>query len=199
MRRMIRWVGLVATVFLLKGASIMAADTDQVAVVETKFGKMVIEFFDKDALKTVANFKKLAKDSFYDGTAFHRIMAGFMIQGGDPLSKNPDNPNVGTGGPGYHIAAEFNTNKHVLGVVSMARSSDPDSAGSQFFICLGDATFLDGKYTAFGKLIAGVDVLKKIGGVPTKMNASGSEKSVPEQRVGIEHVKITARQEALGK
>jgi len=196
---MIRWVGLVATVFLLKGASIMAADTDQVAVVETKFGKMVIEFYDKDAPKTVANFKKLAKDSFYDGTAFHRIMAGFMIQGGDPLSKNPDNPNVGTGGPGYHIAAEFNTNKHVLGVVSMARSSDPDSAGSQFFICLGDATFLDGKYTAFGKLIAGVDVLKKIGGVPTKMNASGSEKSVPEQRVGIEHVKITARQEALGK
>ena len=199
MRRMTRWVGLVATIFLLKGTSIMAADTDQVAVVETKFGKMVIEFFDKDAPKTVANFKKLAKDSFYDGTAFHRIVGGFMIQGGDPLSKNPDNPNVGSGGPGYQIAAEFNTNKHVLGVVSMARSNNPDSAGSQFFICLGDATFLDGKYTAFGKLIAGVDVLKKIGSVPTKMNASGSEKSVPEQRVGIEHVKITARQEALGK
>ncbi len=177
----------------------MAADTDQVAVVETKFGKMVIEFFDKDAPKTAANFIKLAKDSFYDGTAFHRIMAGFMIQGGDPLSKNPDNPNVGSGGPGYQIAAEFNTNKHVLGVVSMARSNDPNSAGSQFFICLGDAPFLDGKYTAFGKLIAGVDVLKKIGSVPTKMNASGSEKSVPEQRVGIEHVKIATRQEALGK
>lgn len=199
MRRIIRWVGLVATVFLLKGTSIMAADTDQVAVVETKFGKMVIEFFDKDAPKTAANFIKLAKDSFYDGTAFHRIMAGFMIQGGDPLSKNPDNPNVGSGGPGYQIAAEFNTNKHVLGVVSMARSNDPNSAGSQFFICLGDAPFLDGKYTAFGKLIAGVDVLKKIGSVPTKMNASGSEKSVPEQRVGIEHVKIATRQEALGK
>ena len=199
MRRIIRWVGLVATVFLLKGTSIMAADTDQVAVVETKFGKMVIEFFDKDAPKTAANFIKLAKDSFYDGTAFHRIMAGFMIQGGDPLSKNPDNPNVGSGGPGYQIAAEFNTNKHVLGVVSMARSNDPNSAGSQFFICLGDAPFLDGKYTAFGKLIAGVDVLKKIGSVPTKMNASGSEKSVPEQRVGIEHVKIATRQEALSK
>lgn len=199
MRRMIRWVGLVAAVFLLKGTNIMAADTDQVAVVETKFGKMAIEFFDKDAPKTAANFIKLAKDSFYDGTAFHRIMAGFMIQGGDPLSKNPDNPNVGSGGPGYQIAAEFNTNKHVLGVVSMARSNDPNSAGSQFFICLGDAPFLDGKYTAFGKLIAGVDVLKKIGSVPTKMNASGSEKSVPEQRVGIEHVKIATRQEALGK
>jgi peptidyl-prolyl cis-trans isomerase B (cyclophilin B) len=199
MRRMIQWVGVAAAVFTLKGTSIMAADTDQVAVVETKFGKMVIEFYDKDAPKTAANFKKLAKDSFYDGTAFHRIMAGFMIQGGDPLSKNPDNPNVGTGGPGYQVAAEFNTNKHVLGVVSMARSSDPNSAGSQFFICLGDATFLDGKYTAFGKLIAGVDVLKTIGSVPTKMNASGTEKSAPEQRVVVEHVKIINRQEALGK
>ena len=137
MRRMIQWVGVAAAVFFLKGTSIMAADTDQVAVVETKFGKMAIEFFDKDAPKTAANFIKLAKDSFYDGTAFHRIMAGFMIQGGDPLSKNPDNPNVGSGGPGYQIAAEFNTNKHVLGVVSMARSNDPNSAGSQFFICLG--------------------------------------------------------------
>ncbi|HXI83067.1 MAG TPA: peptidylprolyl isomerase [Verrucomicrobiae bacterium] len=177
----------------------MAADTDTVAVVETKFGKMVIEFYDKDAPKTVANFKKLAQQNFYDGTAFHRIIDGFMIQGGDPLSKDPQNPGVGTGGPGYKIAAEFNTNKHVLGVVSMARSSDPDSAGSQFFICLGDASFLNGQYTAFGKLIAGVDVLKKIGGASTKMNSSGSEKSAPVEPVVVTHVKIIPRQEALGK
>jgi len=199
MRRLMRVVGLVATVFLWKGTNVMAADTDQVAVVETKFGKMVIEFYDKDAPKTVANFQKLAKSGFYDGTTFHRIVDGFMIQGGDPLSKTPDNPNVGTGDPGYKIAAEFNTNKHVLGVVSMARSSDPNSAGSQFFICLGNASFLDGQYTAFGKLIAGVDVLKKIGGVPTKLDRFGREKSVPEERVVIDHLKVVSRQEALGK
>ena len=188
---------------LLEGACVMAQESNkvaaapqgsnEVAVVETEFGKMAVAFYDKDAPKTVANFKKLAKDRFYDGTTFHRIVQSFMIQGGDPLSKTPDNPNVGTGGPGYQIAAEFNTNKHVLGVISMARSSDPNSAGSQFFICLGDATFLDGKYTAFGKLIAGEDVLKKIGAVPTKMDRSGREKSVPEERVVIEKIYITTR------
>jgi peptidyl-prolyl cis-trans isomerase B (cyclophilin B) len=177
----------------------MAADTNEVAVIQTKFGKMVIEFYDKDAPKTVANFKKLAKQGFYDGTTFHRIVQGFMIQGGDPLSKTPDNPNVGTGGPGYQIAAEFNTNKHVFGVVSMARSSDPNSAGSQFFICLGDAAFLDGKYTAFGRLIAGDGVLRKIGSVPTKMDRFGREKSVPEERVVIEKVTIATRADALKK
>lgn len=177
----------------------MAADSNEVAVIETKFGKMVIEFYDKDAPKTVANYKKLAKEGFYNGTAFHRIIQGFMIQGGDPLSKDPSNANVGTGGPGYQIPAEFNTNKHVSGVVSMARSSDPNSAGSQFFICLGDANFLDGQYTAFGKLIAGADVLKKIGAVPTKMDRSGREKSVPEERVVVEKVYVTARDEALKK
>ena len=177
----------------------MAADSNEVAVIETKMGQMVIEFYDKDAPKTVANFKKLAKEGFYNGTAFHRIVQGFMIQGGDPLSKDPSNSNVGTGGPGYQVAAEFNTNKHVLGVVSMARSSDPNSAGSQFFICLGDANFLDGQYTAFGKLIAGIDVLKKIGGVPTKMDRFGREKSVPEERVVVEKVTIATRDEALKK
>jgi peptidyl-prolyl cis-trans isomerase B (cyclophilin B) len=192
-------VGVVAAGLLWKGTNIMAADTDQVAVVETKFGKMVIEFYDKGAPKTVANFIKLAKQGFYNGTTFHRIIDGFMIQGGDPLSKDPANTQLGTGGPGYQIAAEFNTNKHVLGVISMARSSDPNSAGSQFFICLGDAPFLDGKYTAFGKLIAGVDVLKKIGSVPTKMNSSGTERSMPEQRIVVDSITIVSRQEALKK
>ena len=168
----------------------MAADTDKVAVIETKYGKMVAEFFDKDAPKTVENFQKLAGKGFYDGTTFHRIIKGFMIQGGDPLSKDPNN-----GDPGFKIKAEFNKNSHQLGVLSMARSADPDSAGCQFFICLGDASFLDGKYTAFGKLIAGEDVLKKIGDVPTE----GPERSRPTERVVIEHVKIAARAEATKK
>ena len=107
MRRIARWVGLVATVVLLKGTNVMAADTDQVAVVETKFGKMVIEFYDKDAPKTVANFKRLAKEGFYNGTTFHRVIPGFMIQGGDPNSKNPDRGTHGSGGPGYTIEAEI--------------------------------------------------------------------------------------------
>jgi peptidyl-prolyl cis-trans isomerase B (cyclophilin B) len=177
----------------------MAADTNQVAVVETKFGKMVIEFFDKDAPKTVENFKTLAAKGFYNDTTFHRIVKGFMIQGGDPLSKDPANPNVGTGDPGYKIKAEFNSNKHVLGTVSMARAQDPDSAGCQFFICLGNADFLDGKYTAFGELVSGVDVLQKIGDVPTKMDRWGREKSVPEERVIIDRVTIIPRADALKK
>lgn len=169
---------------------------NEVAVLDTTYGTMVIEFFGKDAPKTVENFKKLSREGLYEGTAFHRIVKGFMIQGGDPLSKDANNPAVGTGSPGYRIKAEFNSNKHVFGVLSMARSQDPDSAGSQFFICLGDATFLDGKYTAFGKLIAGDDVLKKIGEVPTRVGRSG-ENSVPTERVVVRKVTITSRDEAL--
>jgi len=187
-------IGLVTVTLALKGAA-MAADTDKVAVIETKFGKMVVEFYDKDAPKTVENFEKLAEKGFYDGTTFHRIIKGFMIQGGDPLSKDPSNTGVGSGDPGYKVKAEFNKNKHVLGVLSMARTQDPDSAGCQFFICLGDAPHLDGQYTAFGKLVAGVDVLKKIGDVPT----GGREGSTPAERVVIEHIKIMTRAEALKK
>jgi peptidyl-prolyl cis-trans isomerase B (cyclophilin B) len=198
MRTMKLMIGLTALTLMLKGAAIMAADADKVAVIETKFGKMVAEFYTTDAPKTVENFEKLAEKGFYDGTTFHRIVKGFMIQGGDPLSKDPNNTRVGTGDPGYKIKAEFNKNSHQLGVLSMARSQDPDSAGCQFFICLGDASFLDGKYTAFGKLIAGDDVLKKIGDLPTKMGPMG-QKSVPEERVVIEHIKIMTRAEALKK
>ncbi len=169
---------------------------NEVAVLDTTYGTMVIEFFEKDAPKTVANFKKLAREGFYEGTAFHRIVKDFMIQGGDPLSKDPNNPAVGTGHPGYRIKAEFNKNPHVFGVISMARSQDPDSAGCQFFICTGDATFLDGQYTAFGRLIKGDDVLKKINEVPTRLGRGG-EKSVPEVRVLLRKVTITSRDEAL--
>lgn len=160
----------------------------EVAVIKTSQGEMVIEFWPDVAPKTVENFKKLAKEGFYDGTAFHRIVKGFMIQGGDPLSKTDDS-RVGTGGPGYKLKAEFNARSHVRGVISMARSQDPDSAGSQFFICLADAKFLDRQYTAFGQLIKGDDVLGQIGETPTSAG-SGGEKSKPSVRVGVESIKI---------
>jgi len=187
--------GVLLATLILKGSSLMAADTDKVAVIETKQGKMVAEFFEADAPKTIENFQKLAGKGFYDGTTFHRIIKGFMIQGGDPLSKDPNSSRVGTGDPGYKIKAEFNKNKHVLGVLSMARSQDPDSAGCQFFICLGDAAFLDGQYTVFGKLIEGVDVLRKLGDTAT----GGPERSTPTERVVIEKIKIMTRAEALKK
>jgi len=169
----------------------MNPDTErEVAVLKTSAGEMVIEFWPDVAPKTVENFKKLAQKGFYDGTAFHRIVKGFMIQGGDPLSKRADDPLVGTGGPGYQIEAEFNERPHVRGVISMARSQDPDSAGSQFFICLADARFLDRQYTAFGKLIKGDDVLGKIGDTPTTAGPGG-ERSKPTERVVLEKVTIT--------
>jgi peptidyl-prolyl cis-trans isomerase B (cyclophilin B) len=176
---------------------VVPVNTNDVAIIETKQGKMVVEFFHKEAPKTVANFQKLARKNFYDGTTFHRIMKGFMIQGGDPLSKDPKNLDLGSGSPGYSIKAEFNNQPHRLGTLSMARSTHPDSAGCQFFICLNRCADLDGEYTAFGKLIAGEDVLRKIGDSPTKMDRRGEEKSVPEERVVIEKITIVPREEAL--
>ena len=162
---------------------------NEVAVINTNEGAMVIEFLDA-APNTAANFIKLAKQGFYDGTCFHRIIKGFMIQGGDPLTKDPSKENVwGTGGPGYTIKAEFNDQSHQFGVLSMARSSDPNSAGSQFFICDGDASFLDRQYTAFGRLIKGEEVLKKIASTPVGASAQG-ERSKPQQRVGVINVQI---------
>jgi peptidyl-prolyl cis-trans isomerase B (cyclophilin B) len=160
------------------------------AIIKTAHGEMTIEFWPEVAPKTVENFKKLAREQFYDGTAFHRIVKGFMIQGGDPLTKDPrQESRWGTGGPGHRIKAEFNDRSHVRGVISMARSQDPDSAGSQFFICLADAKFLDGNYTAFGKLVDGDAVLEAIGNTPTNFGAGG-EKSRPATRVGVESVRI---------
>ena len=144
------------------------------------------------APNTVENFKKLAREGFYDGTAFHRIVKGFMIQGGDPLTKDPSKEAAwGTGDPGYKIKAEFNDRPHQRGVISMARSQDPDSAGSQFFICLGDAKFLDRQYTAFGRVIKGEDVLGQIGDTPVTHSNSG-EMSKPTARVGVESVTIVS-------
>ena len=168
--------------------------SNEVAVISTSAGEMVVEFWPDVAPKTVENFKTLAKKGFYDGTCFHRIVKGFMIQGGDPLTKDLNREDEwGTGGPGHRIKAEFNDRSHERGVISMARSSDPDSAGSQFFICLANAAFLDRQYTAFGKLIKGDDILGKIGDTPTKAGGGG-EKSKPLSRVSVESIRIAAGQ-----
>jgi peptidyl-prolyl cis-trans isomerase B (cyclophilin B) len=162
--------------------------TNEVAVIKTVAGDMVIEFWPDVAPKTVENFKTLAKKGFYDGTAFHRIIKGFMVQGGDPLTKDDTKQNRwGTGDPGYKIKAEFNERSHKRGVISMARSQDPDSAGSQFFICHGDPSFLDRQYTAFGKLIQGDDVLEKL--ATTKVGSQDR----PDKRQGVESIKIVDR------
>jgi peptidyl-prolyl cis-trans isomerase B (cyclophilin B) len=161
------------------------SEPKEVAVIKTSEGEMVAEFWPDVAPKTVENFKKLAKSGFYDGTAFHRVIKGFMIQGGDPLTKDESKKaSWGTGDPGYKIAAEFNKKTHERGVLSMARSQDPNSAGSQFFICHGNPKFLDGQYTAFGKLIKGDDVLEKIA---TTKTLPGDR---PEKRMNVESVKI---------
>ncbi len=163
---------------------------NEVAVISTNHGDMVISFWPDVAPKTVENFKTLARKGFYDGTAFHRVVKGFMIQGGDPLTKDPSaESRWGTGGPDHRLKAEFNKKSHVRGVISMARSNDPDSAGSQFFVCLADANFLDGKYTAFGQLIKGDEALGKIGDVPTT-HGGGGEKSRPIKRVDVHSIKI---------
>ena len=161
------------------------APAKEVAVIKTSAGEMVIEFWTDAAPETIKNFKKLAQAGFYDGTCFHRVIKGFMIQGGDPLTKDASaEDRWGTGGPGYSVKAEFNDHSHVRGVISMARSSDPDSAGSQFFICAGDASFLDHKYTSFGKLIKGDDILEKIATTPTHPPDRPNTKQV------IESIKI---------
>jgi peptidyl-prolyl cis-trans isomerase B (cyclophilin B) len=143
------------------------ADTAR-AVIETKFGEIEIEFLDAKAPGHVKNFLDLARKGVYEGTTFHRVIPGFMIQGGDPKTKDASTPRGmhGTGGPGYTIKAEFNDTSHKRGVVSMARSNDPNSAGSQFFICVADATFLDRQYTAFGRVVRGMEVADKIVGSP---------------------------------
>jgi peptidyl-prolyl cis-trans isomerase B (cyclophilin B) len=161
---------------------------NEVAVIETVCGQMVLELWPDVAPKTVENFKTLARKGFYDGTCFHRVIRDFMIQGGDPITKDPNAEDEwGTGDPGYKIKAEFSDRSHRRGVISMARSNNPDSAGSQFFICHGDANFLDGKYTAFGRLIEGDEVLETI--ATTKTHPPDR----PDQRMGVESIRIVKR------
>jgi peptidyl-prolyl cis-trans isomerase B (cyclophilin B) len=193
MKTLIACTCLIALVGLAAGCAKkenQPVNTKEVAVIKTAYGEMVVEFWPEVAPKTVENFKKLANQGFYNKTAFHRIVKGFMIQGGDPLTKDVANEaRFGTGDPGYKIAAEFNEKPHQRGVLSMARSRDPNSAGSQFFICLGDASFLDRQYTAFGKVIKGDDVLGKLGDVPVGPSPGG-ENSKPLSRQEVESVSI---------
>ena len=188
-------------VAMLLGSAAFAADekkaenptmnaSNEVAVIRTSEGDMVVRFWNDAAPNTIENFKKLARSGFYDSTIFHRVVKGFMIQGGDPNSKDPAKENkYGEGGPGYKIKAEFNNHSHERGVISMAREPNPDSAGSQFFICLAPVTRLDHQYTTFGKLSKGNDVLDKIGEAPVTRNSAG-EMSKPTKRIVIESIKI---------
>ena len=158
----------------------------EIAVIETKFGKIEIQFFEDKAPGHVKNFKDLAKKGFYDGTIFHRVIPGFMIQGGDPNTKSDDRSNHGMGGPGYSIKAEFNDTLHKRGILSMARSQDPNSAGSQFFIVVKDSAFLDGQYTAFGKVLSGMTVADQI------VNAPRDRRDNPNERIEMK-VKVINR------
>ena len=163
-------------IFLI-GVLLMSCSKDQkVAVISTKFGDMVVEFFPDVAPKHVENFQILAEEGYYNGTTFHRVIPGFMIQGGDPNSKDLDRMNDGTGGragkffgigrendpESWTVPAEFNDTPHQRGTLSMARSQNIDSGSSQFFICHDNAPFLDGQYTVFGQLISGIEVVEEI-------------------------------------
>ena len=149
------------------------------AVIETKFGEIEIELLSDKAPGHVKNFLDLARKGFYDGSTFHRVIPGFMIQGGDPNTKDAKASRAvhGTGGPGYTIKAEFNDTSHARGVVSMARSQDPNSAGSQFFVCVADSRFLDRQYTAFGRVVRGMEVADKI------VNSPRDPRDNPNERI----------------
>ncbi len=157
--------------------------SEQRAVIHTKFGDITLKFYPESAPNHVKNFIELAQKGFYNGTTFHRVVPKFMIQGGDPNTKNPDRSKHGMGGPGYSVKAEFSNKPHKRGTLSMARSAHPDSAGSQFFICVADAPFLDGKYTVFGEVVTGMEVVDKI--VAQPRDASDNPTDRIEMKVDI--------------
>lgn len=191
-----RILSIMAAVFIMLSSSFASGEVSQKtftekeiqkmaetkAVIETKFGNMEIRFFPEVAPNHVNNFIELAKKGFYDGTTFHRVIPGFMIQGGDPNSKSPDRSRHGMGGPGHTVKAEFNDKPHKRGILSMARSANPDSAGSQFFICVADAPFLNKQYTVFGEVVSGMETADKI------VNAPRDPKDNPLERI---EMKIT--------
>ena len=158
--------------------------SNEIAVIETSLGNIEFEFLEDKAPGHVKNFKDLANGEFYNGTIFHRVIPGFMVQGGAPNTKSDDRSAHGMGGPGHTIKAEFNDETHARGIVSMARSQDPDSAGSQFFVVVKDSDFLDGQYTAFGKVTSGMDVADKIANSPRDNNDNPLERI--EMKVTIE-------------
>ena len=161
-----RSIGFLAVTVLAGFFFVTSAAAEEIAVIETHLGTIELTFFDDKAPGHVKNFKDLARKGFYDATTFHRVLPGFMIQGGDPNTKSDDRSTHGMGGPGYTIKAEFSNIPHKRGILSMARSQDPNSAGSQFFIVVKDSHFLDGKYTVFGKVVKGMEVADKIVSVP---------------------------------
>lgn len=162
-------------------ADIQPKDGDKVAVITTNHGQIVLQFFPDVAPNHVANFIKLAEDGFYNGTRFHRVIPGFMIQGGDPNTKDLDKkPYWGTGGPDWSVDAEFNTVPHDRGILSMARSQSPNSAGSQFFIVVSDSHFLDNNYTVFGKVVSGMESADKIVALPRDARDCPNEDAVME-------------------
>jgi len=163
----------------------MPAPAAPKAVIETRFGSMELEFFPDKAPGHVKNFLELARKGFYDGTLFHRVIPGFMIQGGDPNTRDPkaSRSHHGTGGPGHSVKAEFNDTPHQRGILSMARSNDPDSAGSQFFICVKDSNFLDRNYTAFGRVVAGMEAADQIVGAPRDQRDNPHERIEMKVRV----------------
>jgi len=154
------------------------------AIIETNLGTIVFKLLPDLAPETVRNFEKLARDGFYNGTLFHRVIPGFMIQGGDPNTKNGNKNTWGTGGPGHTIKAEFSSRSHHRGIVSMARAQDPNSAGSQFFIVTTDSTFLDRQYTVFGEVIEGMDIADKI------VNLQRDRNDCPLEEAKMLHVKV---------
>jgi cyclophilin family peptidyl-prolyl cis-trans isomerase len=160
------------------------ASGNEIAVIETTLGDIELELQNDIAPGHVKNFKDLAEKGFYDGTTFHRVIPGFMIQGGDPNTKSDDRSTHGMGGPGYTIKAEFSSTPHTRGVLSMARSQDPDSAGSQFFVVVKDSSFLDNQYTVFGRVTKGMEVVDKIVSVPR------DSKDNPDEKVEMKSVKM---------
>ena len=154
-------------------------------IIKTNYGSIKFGLLPELAPETTRSFLKLAKSGFYNGTLFHRVIPGFMIQGGDPNTKSPDKSVWGQGGPGYNLKAEFNSRSHLRGIVSMARAADPDSAGSQFFIVTSDSTFLDKQYTVFGEVVDGIEVADKIVNLPRDGN------DCPEQEVKMLEVTIS--------
>ena len=171
-----------------KEASVKPTEKKEVAVIKTTMGTIVFELLPDVAPKMVANFKDLAKSGFYDGTTFHRVIPGFMIQGGDPLSKDNDPSNDGSGEGPRKMPAEFTTKySHVRGIVSTARASDPNSGSCQFFIVQKDSPFLDNKYTIFGRVLEGLDVVDKI------VNTQRDRNDRPLKNVVMEKVTIETR------
>jgi len=155
-----------------------------VVTIETSFGNISFKLLPELATETVKNFEKLVKDGFYDGILFHRVIPGFMIQGGDPNTKTDNKGSWGMGGPGYNINAEFSSRSHLRGIVSMARSQDPNSAGSQFYIVTADSTFLDRQYTVFGEVTEGMDVADKI------VNLERDGNDCPLEKAPMIHVTV---------